>query len=386
MLHDSSTIPKLSDHRGSSRTDSASSSVKAILQRATSLPPRSRSRNTTPRPETPGANDRTDEGKSSVTAGSSRQPQRSNSGNSTRSLANVNRWSRSTISSKGASPQSTSHHQGRFSRRTSFGASSSNGSGSQLGPFSSPQLSSTKSVQGSSSATPHIPPPSLNTTKIVLPEITTFAALTDPFTAPKIGGLPTLSIDTVPSVPSSFVSDPSDITPKKVDLQRAFDESDIGIDLPNNIFMSQTGRDSPLLLSTRILSRQQYEEPEITTNNGMDSSSQTSPSRRPGVPADGTSDMAGATPMVILSTETDRQNRQRGPSQKSMLSRALQKANTAVLLDNAANFEGAIEAYVDACQLLQQAMLRSSGGNDERLKLQEIVRFNPFGRWPTLPR
>ena len=388
MLHDSSTIPKLSDHRGSSRTDSASSSVKAILQRATSLPPRPRSRNTAPRPETPGANDRTDEGKSSVTAGPSRQPQRSNSGNSTSSLANVNRWSRSTISSKGASPQSTkstSHHQGRFSRRTSFGASSSNGSGIQFGQFSSPQLSSTKGVQGSASATPHIPPPSLNTTKIVLPEITTFAALTDPFTAPKIGGLPTLSIDTVPSAPSSFVSDPSDITPK-VDLQRAFDESDIGIDLPNNISMSQTGRDSPLLLSTRILSRQQYEEPEITTNNGMDSSSQTSPSRRPGAPADGISDMAGATPMVILSTETDRENRQRGPSQKSMLSRALQKANTAVLLDNAANFEGAIEAYVDACQLLQQAMLRSSGGNDERLKLQEIVRFKPFGLWPTLPR
>jgi hypothetical protein len=61
-----------------------------------------------------------------------------------------------------------------------------------------------------------------------------------------------------------------------------------------------------------------------------------------------------------------------------MLSKALQKANTAVLLDNAANFEGAIEAYVDACQLLQQAMLRSSGGNDERHKLQEIVRFNPL--------
>ncbi|KAB8232354.1 uncharacterized protein BDW43DRAFT_301190 [Aspergillus alliaceus] len=64
--------------------------------------------------------------------------------------------------------------------------------------------------------------------------------------------------------------------------------------------------------------------------------------------------------------------RRRGHSQKAMLSKALQKANTAVLLDNAANFEGAMEAYNDACQLLQLVMLRSSGGEDERSKLQEI--------------
>jgi chromosome condensin MukBEF MukE localization factor len=56
-----------------------------------------------------------------------------------------------------------------------------------------------------------------------------------------------------------------------------------------------------------------------------------------------------------------------------MLSKALQKANTAVLLDNAANFEGAIEAYQDACQLLQLVMVRSSGSDDEKSKLQEIV-------------
>jgi hypothetical protein len=65
--------------------------------------------------------------------------------------------------------------------------------------------------------------------------------------------------------------------------------------------------------------------------------------------------------------------RKQGASQKAMLSKALQKANTAVLLDNAANFEGAMEAYNDACQLLQLVMLRSNGGEDEKLKLQEIV-------------
>lgn len=67
------------------------------------------------------------------------------------------------------------------------------------------------------------------------------------------------------------------------------------------------------------------------------------------------------------------ERRKRGQSQKVMLSKALQKANTAVLLDNAANFEGAMEAYNDACQLLQLVMDRSDGGEDEKLKLQEIV-------------
>jgi hypothetical protein len=60
-----------------------------------------------------------------------------------------------------------------------------------------------------------------------------------------------------------------------------------------------------------------------------------------------------------------------------MLSKALQKANAAVLLDNAQNFEGAMEAYSEACSLLQQVMLRSSGEEDKR-KLEAIV------SWPRL--
>ncbi|KAJ6052030.1 hypothetical protein N7499_011415 [Penicillium canescens] len=70
--------------------------------------------------------------------------------------------------------------------------------------------------------------------------------------------------------------------------------------------------------------------------------------------------------------EGDPETRQHGQTQKAMLSKALQKANTAVLLDNAANFEGAMDAYSDACNLLQLVMLRSNGGDEEKLKLQEI--------------
>ena len=67
-----------------------------------------------------------------------------------------------------------------------------------------------------------------------------------------------------------------------------------------------------------------------------------------------------------------RTRERREKDKKTMLSRALQKANTAVLLDNAQNFEGAMEAYGDACKLLQQVMIRSTGEEDKR-KLDAIV-------------
>ena len=70
-----------------------------------------------------------------------------------------------------------------------------------------------------------------------------------------------------------------------------------------------------------------------------------------------------------------RTRERREKDKKTMLSRALQKANTAVLLDNAQNFEGAMEAYEDACKLLQQVMIRSSQEEDRR-KLDAIVSFH----------
>lgn len=80
-----------------------------------------------------------------------------------------------------------------------------------------------------------------------------------------------------------------------------------------------------------------------------------------------------------------RERRER--DKKTMLARALQKANTAVLLDNAQNFEGAVEAYEDACRLLQQVMIRSSGEEDRRKldairdtytnRIEELRRLDP---------
>ena len=55
-----------------------------------------------------------------------------------------------------------------------------------------------------------------------------------------------------------------------------------------------------------------------------------------------------------------------------MLAKALEQANTAVLLDNAHNVEGAMDAYGDTCALLQQVMMRSTDGEDRR-KLEDVV-------------
>jgi hypothetical protein len=57
-----------------------------------------------------------------------------------------------------------------------------------------------------------------------------------------------------------------------------------------------------------------------------------------------------------------------------MLSKALQKANTAVQLDNAQNFEGARISYLEACELLQQVLQKTSSEEDRR-KLEAIVCF-----------
>ncbi|KAF7515011.1 hypothetical protein G7054_g14821 [Neopestalotiopsis clavispora] len=61
------------------------------------------------------------------------------------------------------------------------------------------------------------------------------------------------------------------------------------------------------------------------------------------------------------------------PSQKAMLSKALAKANTAVQLDNAQNFEGARISYIEACDLLAHVLARTTGDEDKK-KLEAIRR------------
>jgi MIT (microtubule interacting and transport) domain len=82
-------------------------------------------------------------------------------------------------------------------------------------------------------------------------------------------------------------------------------------------------------------------------------------------------DTTAGSSMSSVRSDRSRNRGHRSPTQKTMLSKALAKANTAVLLDNAQNFEGAVDAYTEACELLRQVMLRSSDDED-KTKLSTI--------------
>lgn len=73
--------------------------------------------------------------------------------------------------------------------------------------------------------------------------------------------------------------------------------------------------------------------------------------------------------------ESDRDRRPRHrtvPSQRAMLAKALEKANSAVVLDNESEYQKAMDAYSEACDLLHQVMTRS-GTEEDKTKLDAIV-------------
>ena len=79
----------------------------------------------------------------------------------------------------------------------------------------------------------------------------------------------------------------------------------------------------------------------------------------------------GTAESPLMANMPPRGRSHRSPTQKTMLSKALAVANNAVLLDNAQNIPGAIEAYAEACDLLQQVLIRSSI-LDDRKRLSDI--------------
>ncbi|KAK6204195.1 hypothetical protein LQW54_008429 [Pestalotiopsis sp. IQ-011] len=100
-------------------------------------------------------------------------------------------------------------------------------------------------------------------------------------------------------------------------------------------------------------------------------------------PASATAELADAMPdrrahsrsrSSTLQSSSDSGGRtKKHPSQKAMLSKALAKANTAVQLDNAQNFEGARISYIEACDLLAHVLSRTTGDEDKK-KLEAIRR------------
>lgn len=259
-------------------------------------------------------------------------------------VANLNRWSRSTSSSR-----ETNSAQRSSSRRMSFG-----GSGTFNFGISEPERPSPKRLQKTRPSTGNSPSRQTQTTRPfesysnpVLPPIVTLPSLqssvnntASPLTAsPSTAGLLSAAVrSTIPDYFSAWDSNPRDFSQQKISPSQS---RSAGID-PSPV----SGPTNPSNGTVRPVGREAVV---------ADSESRGHSRNRSGKGSGGTG--------------SSRNSKQ--PSQKAMLSKALQKANTAVLLDNAQNFDGAMQAYSEACSLLQQVMLRSSGDEDKR-KLEAI--------------
>lgn len=362
MLHYTTATPSYSHLQRPARSNSISSSV-ATVQQATShssdIGFRSSPTAVAPGSVDPagGSNAASPTALDVVSSTSSTRHDRSSSVNSiSEGLRSINRWSQSTVSSL-PSPRPGNQHCDDLSSWTSLGGPSlPNGSLSPVRHIVNyPQTSQIKgnpntSFRKSSERLAVRSSTDLLETLTAESESTTspspLRAASDAHPAPASSVFETSSVTTpYRSAPSGSVSRRED----GHGLPSVFDRLDPESDVSNLGISSKTSTGQPFRTNKMEDSSQFIfsEQASSATDDIVDASSASSPRGR----------------------------RQRRPSQKAMLSKALQKANTAVLLDNAANFEGAIEAYSDACDLLQMVMLRSRGGDDEKIKLKEIVRF-----------
>ncbi|GAB7346612.1 hypothetical protein MBLNU459_g1753t1 [Dothideomycetes sp. NU459] len=327
-MNNSTFPPSLHTQRRSSRTHSISSSI-TVKPKASSgatqgghEPP--------PPPPPPSAGFR---------RGSPTHDQTANDIGVNDGMGNLNRWSQSTTSSTGGSPAQLSTAQsqanGSVRARRNVAASPAPGTSSaeasprqraqqgRASPASSPNLQRRRDPALEKPLPPAIPPLS-------------FAQI--PLTADAtIESEPLLTADSYTSASASL------LTPSSYSANDYF-----GGASPVDGDMAKDGptptTDRPAQSS---LGRSRY-----STQHGMQQIGEA----------------------VSPSEPAPKKSRSRDPREKdkkTMLSKALEKANTAVLLDNAMNYEGAFNAYEDACRLLTSVMERTSGSDDKR-KLDAI--------------
>jgi len=273
-------------------------------------------------------------------------------------IGNLNRWSQSTTSSKGSASHTRSDS---FSRHMSFGGSgaftfTTSSSQSPSKPNKGrPSVAESPPRQPALSRTGEGPPnPATSLPPLVTLSISQQAAnlksspLTAASSTPSTAGLLSAAVHSVvPDYFSSKTWEPSasrDLAQTKIRDHSPIDSLQTSSSYTTKYYQINNP------------SKRQRQEVENSLGRGHSRNRS-----QVGKSSSGTQ---------ISDKSKDRANKQ--PSQKAMLSVALQKANTAVLLDNAQNFEGAMQAYAEACDLLRQVMMRSSGDDDKR-KLNAIV-------------
>lgn len=374
--------------RQSSRSNSTSSSSVVTVQRTASLSSRSgpRTPHTKVRSQSPNESIArlsvlspnslySDQNHKQRTSGTNSRP--NSVGGLQEVVGNLNRWSQSTSSSKSSGQGQSHNRKGSFSRRLSFGGSGSFGSLKNLANPQSPPSRNvlTKPRQGPGQSPQRDLPVSFTPLE-ALPPIVTLPALSQVVDATES---PSTTATVTPATtdlltPSTYGSYPADYfgvkwkkrSPATSRLAEQLEPVSSTSQLPPNDSVDSS------VSSSRASSPQN--ERLLLSRNGRsrDHTPQASHSRNREDSGKGSGDTVGGSSSSSIRSAKERVKRRRTPSQKTMLSKALQKANTAVLLDNAQNFEGAVEAYADACQLLQQVMLRSAGDDDKK-KLEAIV-------------
>lgn len=303
-------------------------------------------------------------------------------------VGNLNRWSQSTSSSKSSA---TNNRRNSFSRRLSGSFGTFSGFASSQSPpphrvvFVKSRTPPASSPRGALKALPPAP------TALSSPPIVTLPALSKAIDAAEspstVATITPATTDLL--TPSTYPSGGPDYfgekwkgrspTNKRVSVQQPTTaRSPIGQPPPSNrdIWTGPSEPQRPTLLSDITASSKPVQRPPRTAHRNKDQASGIGHSRHRGEAGKGSGGTGDESSASSARSDHDRGRRRRPPSQKAMLSKALQKANHAVLLDNAQNFEGAMDAYGDACALLQQVMMRSSG-DDDRRKLEAIVRDLP---------
>ena len=306
---------------------------------------------------------------------------RPDSGNGFREgVGNLNRWSQSTASSK----NSAHNRRSSFSKRLSgsFGSFSGFAGGQTPSPnatFStrgrpSPQKSPPTSAKMSP---PSNPPP-------ILPPIVTLSSLSQAVDAADSPS----TVATVTPATADILS-PLDHTSTQRDYfgdgwsSRSPTKQMTGMKRPAPSHSPRANQPSPITIdnstspgssgapetvySPRTASRLKHASRRISQNGRHRHRDDTNK---------GSGTTEGESSASDNRARADRVQKRKAPSQKAMLSKALQKAHHAVTLDQHSNFEGAMHAYQDACSLLEKVMIRSSGIEDQQ-KLNAVVSYTP---------
>lgn len=375
-------------HRQSSRPNSASSSSVVTVQHAPSFSARNGSRPpiTGLRSQSPYETNAIPSSSSARTLSPETTKRRSSaiytrpdSGHGFREgVGNLNRWSQSTASSKGSA---THNRRNSFSKRLSGSLGSFSGFGDRQAPSPnatftrkgrSPKKSPSEAsnmANGPANALPLLPP---------IVTLTSLSQVVDATDSPSTAATATpLTADIL-----------SPITYKQPDYfgdnwkSRSHSSSTQGTKRPAPSASPGANAYVPIVVDQSTSSGTSPPEslypPRSTArlrHTDRRHTSQSTHHRHRSDPSKG-SKSSGTTEGESSASDhrvrVERSHRSKAPSQKAMLSKALQKAHHAVTLDQHSNYEGAMHAYQEACSLLQKVMIRSSGVED-RLKLDAVV-------------